>query len=222
MSEEKAEKQKVVKDSVYWSLQSVNVNDKLKEKQNMKYLSWSWAWAETKKLYPNTTYVVYENKKKDYLPIWGNNKFGYFVRVSVTINELTHESRLPVMNGAMKAMKDEGYSYTVFDRYKKEHIKKNVDKMSVMEINKTVQRALVKALGMHGLGLSVWKGEDYPDLALEVIYPKKEKEIMEEISLIDDTESLGIHLRELRVDYAVTEDVNKLYTQRAEAISEGV
>lgn len=213
-------KKQVDKQSVYWNLQSVNISKKTDEKLGMKYLSWSWAWAEVKKLYPKANYIVYENKKKDYLPIWGNGQFGYFVRVSVTIEELTHEARLPIMNGAMRAIKDQGYKYTVFDRKKQEHVIKNVDKLSVMDVNKTVQRALTKAIAMHGLGLNVWKGEDLPEIVLEVITSKKEKEIVEEISLLDNTDELAVHLRELRADYAVTECIDKLYAQRASEIKE--
>jgi hypothetical protein len=210
----------VVKDSIYWKLQSVDVSKKLDDKLGMKYLSWSWAWAEVKKIYPNAVYTIYENENRDFLPIFGNAEFGYFVKVSVTIDGLTHESRLPVMNGANKAMKDSGYSYKVFDKYKKEDIVKKVDAISVMEINKAVQRALVKACAMHGLGLNVWKGEDLPEVILETINSKKEKQIVEEISIINCEKELAEHFSELKQEHNVYQDIAKLYEQRAEEIKQ--
>ena len=212
------EKKTVDKGSVYWNLQSVDVSKKLDDKLGMKYLSWSWAWAEVKKLYPKASYIIYENKKINHLPIWGNPELGYFVKVSVTIEDITHESRLPVMNGANKAMKNRGYSYQVYDKYKKDYIRKTVDPMSVMEINKTVQRALVKACAMHGLGLNVWKGEDLPEVVLEVMTGKKEKEIVEEISLIECEKELKDYFVELKEDFYITNDVIKLYEQRLKEI----
>jgi hypothetical protein len=33
-----------------------------------------------------------------------------------------------------------------------------------MDVNKTIQRSTAKAIAMHGLGLSLWTGEDIPEL----------------------------------------------------------
>jgi len=33
-----------------------------------------------------------------------------------------------------------------------------------MDVNKTIQRSTAKAIAMHGLGLSLWKGEDVPEM----------------------------------------------------------
>jgi hypothetical protein len=37
-----------------------------------------------------------------------------------------------------------------------------IDKLCSFEVNKSIQRATVKAIAMHGLGLSLWTGEDIP------------------------------------------------------------
>jgi len=147
---------------------------------------------------------------------------GYFCKVAVDIEGIVHESRLPVMNASMKAMKNRGYSYKAFDKYKKEHVNKQVDAITVMEINKTVQRALVKACAMHGLGLNVWKGEDLPEVILETINSRKEREIVDEISLIDEVSELKDYFNDLKEDYFITADVVKLYEQREAQISEGI
>jgi hypothetical protein len=39
------------------------------------------------------------------------------------------------------------------------------------DVNKTIQRATAKAIAMHGLGLTLWSGEDVPEL---VTAPKAE------------------------------------------------
>ena len=39
-----------------------------------------------------------------------------------------------------------------------------IDKVSAMDVNKTIQRSTTKAIAMHGLGLSLWTGEDVPEL----------------------------------------------------------
>jgi len=35
-------------------------------------------------------------------------------------------------------------------------------KLTSTDVNKTIQRATAKAIAMHGLGLSLWTGEDIP------------------------------------------------------------
>jgi len=214
------EKRKVVKDSVYWNLQSVNVKDKLKKKQGYDYLSWSLAWHEVKKLYPDATFYVYENQDFDKLPIFGNEKFGYSVKVSTTIEGQTYTSRLAVTNGANKPLKDSGYSYQVYDKQKQDYVKKQVEAIGIDDIENTVQRALVKSLGYHGLGLSVWIGDGLPEVILEIITAKKEKEIVEDISLLESVTELNDYFNDLRVDYQITKDTLKIYEQRKNEIEE--
>ena len=105
------------------------------------------------------------------------------VYTSVTIDGVTHDMWLPVMDGANKAMKPKEYDYSVKNpnfRYAKwneqkkqyldsygneqpEYIQKHVDAASMMDINKTIMRCLVKNLAMFGLGLYIYAGEDLPE-----------------------------------------------------------
>ena len=39
-----------------------------------------------------------------------------------------------------------------------------MEKLTAMDVNKTIQRSTAKAIAMHGLGLSLWTGEDIPEL----------------------------------------------------------
>ena len=48
-------------ENYFKKLNSINVNDKTEKKGNLTYLSWAWAWGEVKKLFPDTTYTIYEN-----------------------------------------------------------------------------------------------------------------------------------------------------------------
>jgi hypothetical protein len=39
-----------------------------------------------------------------------------------------------------------------------------IEKVTAMDVNKTIQRSTAKAIAMHGLGLSLWTGEDIPEM----------------------------------------------------------
>lgn len=41
-----------------------------------------------------------------------------------------------------------------------------IDKMTMVDVNKAIQRSTAKAIAMHGLGLSLWTGEDVPELTV--------------------------------------------------------
>lgn len=41
------------------------------------------------------------------------------------------------------------------------------DRVSSMDMNKTIQRSLTKAVARHGLGLYIYAGEDLPEAATE-------------------------------------------------------
>ena len=82
----------------------LNVNEHTETKNDLTYLSWAWAWQETLKICPTATYDIKHFLDKDgvsrcyqYDPV-----LGYMVFTSVTINGLTREMWLPVMDGANK------------------------------------------------------------------------------------------------------------------------
>ena len=150
--------------SVFETLFQKNVNDNVEKKKTGKtelsYLSWSWAWAEVKKLFPDARYeiVKFQSANGNLLPYLYDEKTGYMVFTNVTIDNLTHEMWLPVMDGANKAMKGEEYTYST--RYNGE---KTVEPASMFDVNKTIMRCLVKNLAMFGLGLYIYSGEDLPE-----------------------------------------------------------
>lgn len=140
--------------SVFESLSSVNVNEHTEEKGGLTYLSWAWAIEETFKRYPDATYEIlrFENN----LPYVFDKETGYMVFTRVTINGLTKEMWLPVMDGNNKAMLDHPYEYAT------KYGKKTVEKATMFDINKTIMRCLTKNLAMFGLGLYIFAGEDLP------------------------------------------------------------
>lgn len=120
-------------------LNTVNVSDHVEKKGNFSYLSWAYAVAELKKRHPDATWQVV---RFDGLP-YQKTELGYMVEVAVTVNGITHSQIHPVLDGRNKPLA----SPTVFD------------------INTSIQRALVKAIALHGLGLYIYAGEDLPDSA---------------------------------------------------------
>ena len=156
---------------------AVNLKDHLEVKKSgnteLKYVSWPYAWAEVKKLYPSASYEV---KKFNGLPYVYDPITGFMVYTSVTIEGVSHEMWLPVMDSSNKAMKAVPYTYTApkWDynpqTHRREKIgmeERTVEAASMFDVNKTIMRCLVKNLAMFGLGLYVYAGEDLPEDAVQ-------------------------------------------------------
>ena len=82
------------------------------------------------------------------------------VFTEVTVDDVTHQMWLPVMDSKNKTMKLQPYTYSVWDNYKKAYVEKTVQAASMFDINKTLMRCLVKNLAMFGLGLYIFQGDD--------------------------------------------------------------
>lgn len=143
----------------FQELSALNVNDKTEKKKiggaELTYLSWPYAWAEVKKRYPDVSYTIWKDEKNR--PYTYDPETGYMVYTTVTINGITHEMWLPVMDGANNAMKAAPYQITT--EYKTIKVKA----ATMFDINKTIMRCLVKNLAMFGLGLYIFAGEDLPE-----------------------------------------------------------
>ena len=158
-----------MKKEIFEELYHLNVNDYTEDKNGLTYLTWSYAWAEIKKRYPNATYEI--EKFENNLPYVYDEKTGYMVFTKVTIDDVTHEMWLPVMDGANKSMKREPYKYKVkvykIGKWTGEYAEKVVESADMFDINKTIMRCLVKNLAMFGLGLYIYAGEDLPEQIAE-------------------------------------------------------
>lgn len=140
-------------DNLFNELNSINVSDKIEKKGGLSYLSWAWAWGELKKRCPEASYTVYENADGLFYHHDGRTAW---VKVGVTVNGLEHIEYLPVMDMRNQSIKIENITSTA--------------------VNKSIQRALTKAIARHGLGLYIYAGEDLP----EDEKPKKGKKAEDE------------------------------------------
>ena len=150
--------------AMFDALYSLDLSDKLERRENDKlsYLSWANAWAEFKRAYPNAEYRIIKDPTTN-LPYFNDPNIGIMVYTEVTADNQTYEMWLPVMDAKNKAMKEQPYTYQVYDIYKKTYIEKTVQAATMFDINKAIMRCLVKNLAMFGLGLYVYAGEDLPN-----------------------------------------------------------
>lgn len=135
-------------------LRALNVNDRVEKKEGLSYLSWAWAWDEIKQHCPDVAYEVV--KTAEGLPYFESHA-GAMVYTKVTIEKITHEMWLPVMDSKNKAMKREAYAY------KTKAGEKWVDAFTMFDVNKAIMRCLVKNLAMFGFALYIYAGEDLPE-----------------------------------------------------------
>jgi len=118
-------------------LNSINVSSHLEKKGKFSYLSWPFAVAELRKTDPLASWEV---KRFNGLPYLATET-GYFVEVAVTVQGVTLSQVHPVLDSSNRTM----FEPNAFD------------------INTSIQRCLVKAISLHGLGLYVFAGEDLPE-----------------------------------------------------------
>lgn len=128
------------KDSVYLKLKSIDVRPKVEKKGRADYLSWAYAWDMAMTEYPDMQRIIYESEHTG-LNYFTDGNTAY-VKVGIIINGKEIIDMLPVMDHRNKSIP--------------------IDKLCSFEVNKSIQRATVKAIAMHGLGLSLWTGEDIP------------------------------------------------------------
>ena len=122
------------------TLNRIDVNGKTEKKNGLTYLSWAWAWGEVKKLHPDATYTIYENKDGLFYHTDGRTAW---VKTGVTVNGIEHIEYLPVMDNRNRSIP--------------------VDAITSFDANKAIQRSLTKAAARHGLGLYIYAGEDLPE-----------------------------------------------------------
>ena len=162
--------------SVFKELASINVSDKTNKKGDLTYLSWCFAWGELLNKYPKSTYKVYE---RDNINYFTDNRTCW-VKVSVTVGEIEHIEMLPVMDFKNKSI--------------------SFDAVTSVDVNKSIQRALTKAIARHGLGLYIYAGEDLPIddyINKEYITSDQEEEIEE--LLLDSKADVAKFLKHMRV-----------------------
>ena len=129
----KVEEEKTLFERMY----EINVSKKVEKKGNFNYLSWAWAVAALRKASPTATWEVIKHEGLPYC----KTECGYFVEVAVTVEGITLSQIHPVLDSRNKT----------------------IPVPSAFDINTSIQRCLVKAIALHGLGLYIYAGEDLPD-----------------------------------------------------------
>lgn len=117
-------------------LNAINVSEHIEKKGGFSYLSWPFAVAQLRLADPSATWEV---RRFDGLPYLACEA-GVFVEVAVTVQGVTLSQIHPCLDGRNRPL----MAPTAFD------------------INTSIQRALVKAIALHGLGLYIYAGEDLP------------------------------------------------------------
>lgn len=122
-------------------LQKIDCSKKIEKKNKFSYLSWAHAVETLGIHHPTATWEV---KRFEGLPFL-KTELGYFVEVSVTVEGVTKSQIHPVLDNTNKP----------------------IQTPNSFHINTSIQRCLAKAIALHGLGLSIYYGEDIPPEAIE-------------------------------------------------------
>lgn len=118
--------------SNYETLAALNVNDKVEKKQKFSYLSWAWAVDKLMRCDPTANWK--------YEPPLTLPDGTMMVFCTVTAFGVPRTMQLPVIN----------------------HSNKPIPNPNSFDVNTAMQRCLVKAIALHGLGLYLYAGEDLP------------------------------------------------------------
>lgn len=158
-------------------LLKINVNQHTESKNGLTYLSWAWAWAKVLEIDPEATWEVAEYQivgaQVPYMEMADGTAM---VKVGVTLKGKTRFCLLPVMD----------------------HKNKAIPKPDAFAINKAIMRCLAKAIGMHGLGLYIYAGEDLPpmdteeldELLTEIVTAHQEGKTLECVKLWYSSETI--------------------------------
>jgi hypothetical protein len=124
-------------ESTFAKLNAINVNEHIEKKGDFSYLSWPFAVQQLRLADPTATWSV--RRFSDDLP-YQKTDLGVFVEVSVCVQGITLSQIHPVLDSKNRTLMEP----------------------SAFDINTSIQRCLVKAVALHGLGLYIYAGEDLP------------------------------------------------------------
>ena len=121
----------------YTTLASINVNDHTEKKGGLTYLSWAWAVDQILRIDPDASW---EYRLWNDQPVCLLQDGTAMVCCTVAVGGRSKTAWLPVMD----------------------HKNKAIVGPDAFAINSAMQRALVKAIALCGLGLYIYAGEDAP------------------------------------------------------------
>ena len=128
-----------MEENYFVKLSALDFSDQTKRKNGLSYLSWAYAWRALKTNYPTANYKVYE--REDGRNYWDDTKTCW-VKVGVTVENIEHIEYLAIMDNRNKSVP--------------------VETVTSVQVINSIQRALTKAIGRHGIGLYIYAGEDLP------------------------------------------------------------
>lgn len=133
------ERKNMTATNYFEELNKVDVSKHVEKKGGFSYVSWPYAVAELRKRHPTATWKAIRFDGKPFLQTDAN---GCFVEVEVTVEGVSLSQVHPVLDNRNKP----------------------IPIPSAFDINTSLQRALVKAIALHGLGLYIYAGEDLPEV----------------------------------------------------------
>jgi len=143
--------------STFDVLHTIDLNSELKNIQGNKYLPWNRAWSNLCKSFPNATYYIHESS--ECVPYF-ESRAGLFVKVSVTIDDITHTMIRPVYDLRNLSMRIEPRQVQYGNRMV------DVNGATANDINDSIMRCLTKTIAMHGLGIYIFEDKPYADAEL--------------------------------------------------------
>jgi hypothetical protein len=132
------------KKNIFKDLYKINVDRYVMTKGGgnfkAKYISWPDAWALLKLDHPDASWQAYENPTSGMPYFVSPDGCGAMVKVGVTVNDVEMVCWQPIMDKRLNGMK--------------------LQAITSRDISDTIARALVKAIGLHGLGLQLWSKQE--------------------------------------------------------------
>jgi hypothetical protein len=132
------------KKNIFKDLYKINVDRYVMTKGGgnfkAKYISWPDAWALLKHDHPDASWQAYENPTSGMPYFVSPDGCGAMVKVGVTVNDVEMVCWQPIMDKRLNGMK--------------------LQAITSRDISDTIARALVKAIGLHGLGLQLWSKQE--------------------------------------------------------------
>ncbi|PDY91468.1 Sak single strand annealing protein [Bacillus toyonensis] len=125
-------------ENYFSKLAQIDCSEHVEKKGRFSYLSWAWAVKKLREVDPTATWEV---KRFDGVP-YLKTDCGYFVEVEVTVQGLPLSQIHPILDNQNKPIAEP----------------------NSFDINTSIQRCLVKAIALHGLGLYIYAGEDLPEI----------------------------------------------------------
>ena len=132
-------------DDIFKTLEAVDITKYVEKKgkpggRQFNYLSWSDALSLLLREFPRASWAITKVQTPEGVELFYRTPKGLIVEVSVTVEDLTRVWMLPVMD----------------------HTNNAIVNPDARDITDAHARCLVKCIASHGLGMSLYRGEDLP------------------------------------------------------------